>query len=87
MEWWILGHAHWLVSGGYTAYSTTAGALGLGPLGVMERVDVVHGQGHVLRVFRRDFNAVGCPTVGAVNRRHAKKCPNDPAKSTRGAEL
>lgn len=76
VEWWILAHSHWLISSGFTSYSTSAGGVGFGPSGVMERLDNVYNKGHASTILRRDFSKTDCPVLGAQNRRHAKKCPN-----------
>jgi hypothetical protein len=41
VEWWILANSHWLISHAGTSYSDSAAGWGLGPKGVMERLDVV----------------------------------------------
>lgn len=77
-EWWILAHAHWLVGHSGTSFSETASGVGLGPRGVMERFDMVHGVGHVQSNIRRDWNGDACSIVGAADPVMAKQCPNTP---------
>ena len=79
LEWFILAHTNWMMGHSGSSYAETAAALGLGPLGVMERVDMVHSENHVSTTFRRNYNKNGdfCSPVGAADPVHAEKCPNE----------
>lgn len=73
---WILANSNWLISHSGTSYSDTAGSFGLGPNGVMERLDVVHSRDHASISFRRDWDGDGCSPVGAANKEHLARCAN-----------
>lgn len=76
VEWWILAHANWLVGHAGTSFSDTAAGVGLGPLGVMERIDIVHGMDHATTSVRRDWLGDSCKVVGAADPETATTCPN-----------
>lgn len=78
VEWWILAHANWLVGHAGTSFSDTAAGVGLGPLGVMERIDIVHGLDHSTTSYRRDWAGDSCKVVGAADPEVARSCPNTP---------
>ena len=59
---------------GFSFYAS--GGLGLGPHGVMERMDIIQGEGRSGTSFRRDWGGDGCTEVGAAESDHAEKCPN-----------
>jgi hypothetical protein len=76
VEWWILAHANWLMGHSGTSFSETAAGVGLSPLGVMERVDIVHDVNHASTSYRRDWNGDSCTPVGGASPEHAANCPN-----------
>ena len=76
VEWWILAQSHWLMGHSGTSFSDSAAGVGLSPLGVMERMDLVHGVKHASTSMRRDWNRDSCAVVGAANPQHAESCPN-----------
>ena len=73
---WILANSHWLLTHSGTSYSDTAAWVGLGPKGVMERMDQVHGQNSVSTHYRRDWNKDSCTIVEAADPIQAVNCPN-----------
>lgn len=78
VEWWILAHAHWLVGHSGTSFSETASGVGLGPLGVMERFDMVHSESHFTTSLRRDWAGPDmCAVVRSADQKHEKACPNN----------
>jgi hypothetical protein len=83
VEWWILANAQWLQSHSGTSFSDSASGWGLGPLGGMERIDIVHGPGHVSVTHRRnwtegrDQDNTFCHEVGAADPDQARHCPNN----------
>ena len=78
VEWFILGHAHWLQGHSGSSYAESAAGLGLSPLGVMERFDMVHGHNHASKSWRPDYNIKKdfCTHVGAADPTQATTCPN-----------
>jgi len=76
VEWWILAHANWLVGHSGTSFSETASGVGLGPMGIMERFDMVHSPDHASASLRRDWHGDGCSPVRAADPEEAKACPN-----------
>jgi len=76
VEWWILAHANWLMGHSGTSFSETAAGVGLSPLGVMERVDIVHDVNHASTSYRRDWNGDSCTPVGGATPENAANCPN-----------
>ena len=78
VEWFILAHAQWLQGHSGSSFAESAGALGLSPLGAMERMDIVHSAHHSATTFRRDMNSIAdfCTPVGAADPAQAAKCPN-----------
>ena len=57
VDWWVLAQAHWLVAlDGTTRFDTsTSATVGLGPRGVMERVDTLTRHGPVIVTRRRQW--------------------------------
>ena len=76
VEWWILAQSNWLMGHSGTSFSDSAAGVGLSPLGVMERMDLVHGMNHASTSMRRDWDRDSCSVVGAANPQHAETCPN-----------
>ena len=52
------------------------GGLGLGPRGVMERMDIIQNEDMSATSFRRDWEGDGCTELGAADALQAKNCPN-----------
>eukprot|EP01038_Epipyxis_sp_PR26KG_P004121 gene4121-5875_t len=76
VEWWILANSNWLMSHAGTSYSDTPGGWGLGPLGVMERLDVVHyGNDFQLTSRRRDWEKDACVVVHSADPTFSDSCP------------
>ena len=77
VEWWILAQSTWLMGHSGTSFSDSAAGVGLSPLGVMERMDLVHGLNHASTSLRRDWeNDNSCAVVGAADPQHRESCPN-----------
>ncbi len=76
VEWWILAQSNWLMGHSGTSFSDSAAGVGLSPLGVMERMDLVHGMNHASTSMRRDWESDSCSQVGAANPAHRETCPN-----------
>ena len=53
------------------------GSLGLGPSGVMERMDIIQNEDVSATSFRRDWEGDGCTELGAADALQAQKCPNN----------
>jgi hypothetical protein len=77
VEWWILAHSNWLIGHSGTSFSETASGVGLGPLGVMERFDMVHSATHVATNWRRDWEGDCCSVVRAADVQFRDSCPNN----------
>ena len=75
-EWFILSSAHWLIGHSGSAFSETASAVGLSPLGAMERFDMVHGNNHARTTMRNDWEGEDiCEHVSAADPAQ-RNCPN-----------
>lgn len=76
VEWWILAQSNWLMGHSGTSFSDSAAGVGLGPLGAMERMDLVHGNNHASTSTRRDWDTDSCTVVGAADPAFRETCPN-----------
>lgn len=76
VEWWILAQSNWLLGHSGTSFSDSAAGVGLGPLGAMERMDLVHGVNHASTSTRRDWDTDSCTVVGAADPEFRDSCPN-----------
>lgn len=76
VEWWILANSNWLLSTFETSFSRVVAGWGMGPRGVMERMDIIQGNYPGSQVTRRrDWFAPGCNQVYAADPAHRKSCP------------
>ena len=75
---YIIGNAQWAVTTMESNYIRTAAAVGMGPRGIQERMDVVQGAyPGAYTVWRRDWFGPGmCPRVAAADATQARDCPN-----------
>lgn len=66
VEWWILANFQWIGSGGGSNCSETAAGSGFGPLGHLERLDIIrdmlraYEKYEEITVFRKDWNTKNC---------------------------
>ena len=79
-EWFVLSNAHWLIGHSGSSFAETASTLGLSPSGVMERYDMIHGEGHVHITNRIDWDDDQCTHVYAADPKHRETCPNSNEK-------
>ena len=86
-EWFVLAHTNWLVGNSGSSYAETAGALGLSPLGNMERLDMYSKGNSVATTMRKKWDEDSCLEIMSASDHYGTTGTNIDSDSTCTADV
>eukprot|EP00606_Chrysophyceae_sp_TOSAG23-5_P000654 GSChrysophyteH2.ASY1.ANO1.801.1 assembled CDS len=86
-EWFVLAHTNWLVGNSGSSYAETAGALGLSPLGNMERLDMYSKGNSVSTTMRKKWDEDSCSEITSASDHYGTTGTNIDSDNTCTADV